>query len=145
MIFYNFNQNAVTFVRRLERKTSWEKHCSLPFKNTKMSTLPKHLHWTWTILSEWIICGSNYKWGHYKLLYSESAVTEHEWVIWVTGSLEETKKGLISNSWWMDGWVWRCHASRFWAKLWKLSYVEADKLYSSHGFPTEISKVLVGT
>lgn len=46
MIFYNFNQNAVTFVERLKRKTSWEKRCSLAFKNTKMSTLPKHLHWT---------------------------------------------------------------------------------------------------
>lgn len=46
MIFYNFNQNAVTFVEGLKRKTSWEKHYSLAFKNTKMSALPKHLHWT---------------------------------------------------------------------------------------------------
>lgn len=46
MIFYNFNQNAVTFVEGLKRKTSCEKHYSLAFKNTKMSALPKHLHWT---------------------------------------------------------------------------------------------------
>lgn len=130
-IFYNFNQNAVTFVERLKRKTSWEKHWSLAFKNTKMSTLPKHVHWTWTILSEWIMCGMNYKWEHYKKSYSESAVAEHEWA--------RREWSLASKS----RWTWWLSMEGISQLDSELSYgrsVEGGKWFSSQAFPLKFLK-----
>lgn len=126
-------------------KTSWGKHCSLPFKNTKMSTLPKHLHWTWTILSEWIMCGMNYKWGHDKIFYSESAMAEYEWATWSNWQSRK-EKSLTSNSW-QIWWIYygRVIPVGFWAKLWKKEKCRGWQMVFFTNLPTEIFKVLAWT